>query len=393
MKIEEIEIKKIKDNPYQTREEIKKEPLKILTRSILKRGLINPISLLKEGEEFIVISGHRRLGSFKSLKRKTIPAIVKPRQKNKELMIDLIHENLVREDLSAIEKANSIKLLLTTIKSTRGDIERMKSLINMLKNWKKRGYIPESRRERTKGFEDDDIFRCMDLLKSIGVSENGASNHLSILNLPRHMQNKVMFKADRRDKSASGKMNIEKAYQLSRVQDREFREELFKKAVSGTNTKIIQALVDMHLDKINKGEWNGIKKSNKSISSKTTSGNGILELSNSCNNVSARLNSWKLTKLIQLSGTMTKELFVASMISLKKELRLLDESIDRKLKDKGYVKVKEKVDDFEIVLNLSEKKHNFRFSFPMKIVKKLGLEKNKKIFLKLKVVERLKDEK
>jgi len=122
-KIEDVSISKIESNPYQTRERIEKEGLLILAKSIREIGLFNPITLLKKNGGYVVINGHRRLSAFKKLRRKTIPAFVKNRYRDRELIIDLIHENLIREDLNPIEKANSIRLLLSTIKETKGDTE------------------------------------------------------------------------------------------------------------------------------------------------------------------------------------------------------------------------------------------------------------------------------
>ncbi|GAG16393.1 unnamed protein product, partial [marine sediment metagenome] len=68
MKVEEIDVKKITGNPYQTRLFMEVEPLKILAKSIRERGLFNPITLLKKSDkEYIIVHGHRRLEAFKRL--------------------------------------------------------------------------------------------------------------------------------------------------------------------------------------------------------------------------------------------------------------------------------------------------------------------------------------
>lgn len=383
-KIEDVLISKIESNPFQTRERIEKDALKILTKSIRERGLFNPITLLKKNGGYVVINGHRRLAAFKKLRRKTIPAFVKNRHADRELIIDLIHENLIREDLSPIEKAHSIRLLLSTIKETKGDTEIIISLINSVKLWKRRG-LPKRRRGIMRKFKGDDTFRCMELLKSIGISENSAVDYLSILKLPRYMQNKVQFRADKRKLSSGGKMNVEKAYQLSRVQDRGYKEFLFQKAISGTPTKIIQALVDNHIEKVNRGEWTGIEKTKGSIWKSPKSNDRILELSNSCMILSAKLNSWKITKLIQIAELWDKELFFASMGGLRKEIRLLDEAIIRRLKekDKNYEEIKSSENVFETRISHSEKKHHFRISIPSKIAYGLGLKKGSYIQMKI----------
>ena len=52
MKIQEIQLNKIKENPNQTRKNLDETKLKILAKSIRERGLYNPITLLKDLEEF-----------------------------------------------------------------------------------------------------------------------------------------------------------------------------------------------------------------------------------------------------------------------------------------------------------------------------------------------------
>ena len=220
MKIEEIEISKIKENPYQTREEIKVEPLKVLAKSIRERGFFNPISVLKSNGDYIIINGHRKLGAFKLLKKKTIPSIIKLRKDGNELIVDLIHENLIREDLTPIEKGLSIKLLFSQIESTKNDVERMKTLINSLKNYQRRGYTPKFTREKTEGFKENDIFALDKILKSIGISPNNATTYLNLLKLPREIRIAVNLR--KKGNIIDGKISVRKAEQLARIDDKEY---------------------------------------------------------------------------------------------------------------------------------------------------------------------------
>lgn len=385
MKVQEISLNLIKENPYQTREEIKKDPLKVLTRSIQERGLLSPIQLLKDGESYIIICGHRRLEAFKSLKKKTIPAIIKSRGKSNELIIDLVHENLVREDLTPIEKGLSIRLLLAQIKHTSNDIDKMYSLINSLKNYKNRGYIPEHKKERTKCFDDMDIFRLDKILKSIGISENNAVTYLLILKLPPQMRKALVF--NKRGIIAEGKIVVKQAEQLVRVKDPKYQEYLFNKCLDGCSVKVTQALVNEHIKKVERGEWKGFTKKTYHHAGKFKDDIQKMEfLSSECKRISARICSFKVDTLLKLEETMEKEEFISSMVDLKKQLELLNGRIEEKLKDKGYKPIKKEVDPFEVVFNFSEKKHHFRYTFPMKIIKALGLTDKKKIFAKLKIV-------
>lgn len=104
----EIDVDKIKANPYQPRKEFDKEKLDELASSILSNGLINPISVKKVNGNFIVVSGERRLKAYKLAKLKTIKAFVKEYASEEQLAIESLIENLQREDLTSIEREDCI---------------------------------------------------------------------------------------------------------------------------------------------------------------------------------------------------------------------------------------------------------------------------------------------
>lgn len=387
-KIQEIQIEKIKPNPYQMRGELDKESIKLLAKSIRERGLFNPISILKEKDEFIVISGHRRLEAFKLLKKETIPCFVKNRSENEELIIDLIHENLIREDLNVIEKASSIRVLISTIKSTKDNLDKMITLINLLRRWQgkaEEGKTLAYRTEKTKEFSEGDIFGCLELLKTIGISPSDAITYLSILKLPKNIQKEVMFRQGVQDKNNNGKISVHKAYQLTRIEDREFQSYLFEKAKT-SNIHTIQALVDNHLKKLETGEWNGIDKkiNNKGLK---ISGDNVSDLSNSCHRLSYKLSNFRVSKLIKISANQDREIFYSSMVELRKEIKWLDNAIKKHLIDKGY-KITEEIEPFEVKICTTLKNpkfYNYRFSVPSRIIKALNI--TEPTYVKLKVAE------
>lgn len=385
MKVQEILISKIESNPYQTRDNIELEPLKVLTKSIRERGLFSPITVLKNGHEFIVVSGHRRLAAFKRLRKKTIPAFVKDRKDDKALIVDLVHENLIREDLMPLEKANSIRLLLSQIPSTRDDPERMYTLINMLKNWKRRGYFPEHQKERTEGFDENDIFRVSSTLKSIGMSENMAVGYLMILRLPKHMAQEVVFNA--RGLKVRGKIVLKAAEQLARIKDVKYRDHLYQKAADGASVRIIQALCNLHIEKVEKGEWKGYTKRYHGCGKFKDDIKVMQSLQEDVGKVSRRIVSFKVDTLLKLEETLESEDFVSHMTGLKKELDLLLNRVNQKLEDKGYKEIKDpsKIPSFEVSVKKSIAKKNYRFTFPSSIAKKLDLSETEANFIKLKI--------
>lgn len=391
MKVQEIPIDKIKENPYQMRKEIDEDKIKILAKSIRERGLFNPITVIKENEDYITVNGHRRILAFKKLNKKTIPAFVKNRHKDQELVFDLIHENLMQEHLTPVEKANSVRLLLSTIKETNNDIDKMISLINLVRRWQGKIQDINSKRETFEEFKEEDMFRCLELLKSIGVSMSGATTYLSILKLPTDIQDKVIFGAKIERGKTKDKINLYCAQQLARVSnDPGLLNYLFEKAKSGSTSRVIQTLVDQHIKNkeknLIKGKKTRLHYKNRRIDFE------LIELSKHCNNLAQKISSFKVTGLIKMSTLMTKEEFDASMLSLQKEIKWLNNAIKERLKEKGCEVAKEEIEPFEVRVGVNAERnfknprpYNFRFTFPSRIVKALNI--TKPTFVKLKVME------
>ena len=394
MKVEEIEIKKITGNPYQTRIIIEEEPLKILAKSIRERGLFNPITILeKNKKEYIVVHGHRRLEAYKKLKRKTIPAFVKPKSKESSLITDLIHENLVREDLSVQEKALSIKLLFSQIKNIKDDLDQIISCISGGKLYNQRGNRDEKRARKKTKWNDNDMFMAMKLLKTIGMSENNAISYLTILKLPRQIQERVRFNVHNdQGESSSTRISIRMACSLARVDDEKYRDYLLKRALEGASARHIDALVNNYKIKVLKGEWKGfVRRFNNAKIIKDLDESLFLELSDKCNHLARRINSFKATKLSALGETMEKEVFFAAATGLRKEMRNLENQLREILKDKGYVNI-EKVkfnEIFEMRIRESKGKKNVRGTIPRKMLRRIGLgDTNLKAgeFVQMKIV-------
>jgi len=109
--VEEIEISKIKTNPYQPRREFKEEAIKELADSIKKYGLLQPVVLIKDSEGYILVAGERRLRATKLLGEEYIKAIVVDYSKD-DLREYALIENIQREDLNPIEVAYSLQSLI-----------------------------------------------------------------------------------------------------------------------------------------------------------------------------------------------------------------------------------------------------------------------------------------
>ncbi len=112
----ELDVEHIKNNPMQPRLHIDEAELKDLTRSIKLHGLIQPIAVIKVGDdEYILKAGQRRWLAHKELGLKTIKAIVQEetilpkKEKEKALFEIAIMENTQRDNLNPLELALSLR--------------------------------------------------------------------------------------------------------------------------------------------------------------------------------------------------------------------------------------------------------------------------------------------
>jgi ParB family transcriptional regulator, chromosome partitioning protein len=117
----ELDIAQILPNPDQPRTHFDEEKLNELAVSIKASGLIQPITVRKEGDKYFLITGERRLRASKIAGLTKIRSIVTKIDKDDNLTIALI-ENLQREDLDPIEEAKAYKILTSRFKLKQQDI-------------------------------------------------------------------------------------------------------------------------------------------------------------------------------------------------------------------------------------------------------------------------------
>jgi ParB family chromosome partitioning protein len=147
--LNEIEVAKIKPNPFQPRKEFDEKSIEELADSISKYGLLQPVVVIKDEENYILVAGERRLRAVKKLAQKKIKAIVLDIDLNSLRELALI-ENIQRENLNPIEIAKSLKSLID-----------------------EHGYTHE------------------ELAKIISKSRSYVTNLLRLLNLPESVQEKI----------------------------------------------------------------------------------------------------------------------------------------------------------------------------------------------------------
>ena len=122
--VNEISVNIIKVNPFQPREDFDEAKLKELAESIKQNGLIQPITVRKSGEGYVLISGERRLRAVKLIGYEKVAAYVfdKPAETDEKLLELALIENIQREDLNAMELSDSYRKLSQEFSLTQEQI-------------------------------------------------------------------------------------------------------------------------------------------------------------------------------------------------------------------------------------------------------------------------------
>jgi len=127
----QIEVDKIKPNPFQPRREFEEGPLKDLSESIRQYGVLQPLTVSRVEKhtenggmvvEYELIAGERRLRASKLAGLVQVPAIIRVGDDNMMKLELAIIENLQREDLNGVERARAFQRLVEEFKFTHTQI-------------------------------------------------------------------------------------------------------------------------------------------------------------------------------------------------------------------------------------------------------------------------------
>ncbi|HBM9392142.1 TPA: ParB/RepB/Spo0J family partition protein [Staphylococcus aureus] len=135
--IKQIDISDIKPNPYQPRKTFDENHLNDLADSIKQYGILQPIVLRKTVQGYYIVVGERRFRASEIAGLKYVSAIIKDLT-DEDMMELAVIENLQREDLNAIEEAESYQRLMTDLKITQQEVAKRLSksrpyIANMLR--------------------------------------------------------------------------------------------------------------------------------------------------------------------------------------------------------------------------------------------------------------------
>lgn len=107
----DLDIELLQPNPLQPRSLISAESLKDLVSSIKETGILEPLVVAKTPAGFQIIAGERRWRAAKIAGLTNVPVLVKETTAREMLEMAIV-ENVQREDLNPIERAQAFERLI-----------------------------------------------------------------------------------------------------------------------------------------------------------------------------------------------------------------------------------------------------------------------------------------
>ena len=106
-KLMELPVERIRPNPYQPRTVFEEEGIRELAGSIRRHGILQPLTVRKQGETWELIAGERRLRAAKLAGLEKVPCVLSRADDDTSALLALV-ENLQRRDLHYFEEAAAI---------------------------------------------------------------------------------------------------------------------------------------------------------------------------------------------------------------------------------------------------------------------------------------------
>lgn len=104
--LREVPITSIVPNPHQPRLHFDEAKLQELADSIKEHGILQPIVVSQNGEQYEIIAGERRFQAAKRVGLATVPVVVRDVTEQEKLELAII-ENVQRHNLNPIEEAKA----------------------------------------------------------------------------------------------------------------------------------------------------------------------------------------------------------------------------------------------------------------------------------------------
>ena len=117
----ELEVDELRPSPLQPRMRFDEKGIEELAQSIRKAGVLQPIIVIPEGEQFRILIGERRWRAAQKAGLRKVPVLIRNIPKEQQLEVSLV-ENLQREELNPIEIARAYERLTEELGYTQEEV-------------------------------------------------------------------------------------------------------------------------------------------------------------------------------------------------------------------------------------------------------------------------------
>ncbi len=118
----DVPVRAIAPNPHQPRSQFDEQTLNELADSIREHGLIQPLIVVRSGEDqYVLIAGERRWRAAQIAGLEAVPVVIKDAAPQQMLELALV-ENVQRADLNPLEEALAFKHLIDEFGLTQDQI-------------------------------------------------------------------------------------------------------------------------------------------------------------------------------------------------------------------------------------------------------------------------------
>ncbi|HDA0698579.1 TPA: ParB/RepB/Spo0J family partition protein [Staphylococcus aureus] len=223
--IKQIDISDIKPNPYQPRKTFDENHLNDLADSIKQYGILQPIVLRKTVQGYYIVVGERRFRASKIAGLKYVSAIIKDLT-DEDMMELAVIENLQREDLNAIEEAESYQRLMTDLKITQQEVaKRLSKSRPYIANMLRLLHLPKKIADMVKdgrltSAHGRTLLAIKDEQQMLRLAKRGVKEKWSV----RYLENHVNELKNVSSKSETDKVDITKP-KFIKQQERQLREQ------------------------------------------------------------------------------------------------------------------------------------------------------------------------
>lgn len=179
-----VEVSRLAPGKYQPRTEFDEEALNSLAASIREKGVLQPLLVRRLGDKYEIIAGERRWRAAKLAGLDKIPVIEKEFTDQEVLEVALV-ENLLRENLSAIEEAEGLQRLIEEFSHTQealsqivgksrshiANILRLLSLPERVKTMIKEGKLSAGHARALVGLDNAEVLAKQIIEKGLSVRQ------------------------------------------------------------------------------------------------------------------------------------------------------------------------------------------------------------------------------